>query len=179
MEETKGPWCAHVSYIKPHWPYIVPAPYHDMFGANHVPAAKRHEAERDDPQPVFGAYMENKIAQAFQKDEVRQKVIPAYMGLIKQCDDQLGRLLDYLELVDRTGRALRSDKRGAIDATLTGILSRLDIDQKQWLAHMAPKKRRLPQALGSLASLKAFAQATGRRWVAGQRHASLWATPPS
>ena len=30
------------------------------------------------------------------RDEVRQAVIPAYMGLIKQCDDELGRLLDYL-----------------------------------------------------------------------------------
>lgn len=26
------PWCLHLSYIKPHWPYIVPAPYHDMYG---------------------------------------------------------------------------------------------------------------------------------------------------
>ncbi len=97
LDEAKGPWCAHVSYIKPHWPYIVPAPYHDMYGANHVPAAKRHEVEREDAHPVFGAYQTNKIAQAFQKDEVRQKVIPAYMGLIKQCDDQLGRILDRLE----------------------------------------------------------------------------------
>ena len=96
------PWCAHVSYIKPHWPYIVPAPYHDMFGANHVPHATRHEVERDDPHPVYGAYMENRIARAFQREEVRLKVIPAYMGLIKQCDDQLGRLLDFL---DETGRA--------------------------------------------------------------------------
>lgn len=100
MEQAKGPWCAHVSYIKPHWPYIVPAPYHDMFGKNHVPQAKRHDVERDNPHPVFGAYMENKIAQAFQRDEVREKVIPAYMGLIKQCDDQLGRLLAYLEETD-------------------------------------------------------------------------------
>lgn len=97
IEEKKGPWLAHVSFIKPHWPYIVPAPYHDMFGPNHVPAATRHDVEREDPHPVFGAYQGNKIAQAFQKEEVRQKVIPAYMGLIKQCDDQLGRLLDYLE----------------------------------------------------------------------------------
>ena len=101
MEQATGPWCAHVSYIKPHWPYIVPAPYHAMFGANHVPAALRSSVEQDDPHPVFGAYMGNKIAQAFQKDEVRQKVIPAYMGLIKQCDDQLGRILDYL---DETGK---------------------------------------------------------------------------
>jgi arylsulfatase A-like enzyme len=100
MEQTKGPWCAHVSYIKPHWPYIVPAPYHNMYGKNHVPQAKRSAVERENPHPVFGAYMENKIAQAFQRDEVREKVIPAYMGLIKQCDDQLGRLLDHLEQTD-------------------------------------------------------------------------------
>ncbi|KEJ88962.1 sulfatase-like hydrolase/transferase [Sulfitobacter donghicola] len=101
MEQAKGPWCAHVSFIKPHWPYIVPAPYHAMYGPNHVPQAVRNDVERDDPHPVFGAYMGNKIAQAFQQDEVRQKVIPAYMGLIKQCDDQLGVLLDHLE---ETGR---------------------------------------------------------------------------
>lgn len=101
IDAQSGPWCAHVSYIKPHWPYIVPAPYHDMYGLNHVPAASRHEVERDDPHPVYAAYMENRISSAFQRDDVRQKVIPAYMGLIKQCDDQLGVLLDHLE---KTGR---------------------------------------------------------------------------
>nr|WP_209006693.1 sulfatase-like hydrolase/transferase [Labrenzia sp. THAF82] len=97
MEQAKGTWCAHVSYIKPHWPYIVPAPYHNMFGKNHVPQAKRHALEREGAHPVYAAYMEGKISEAFQQDPVREKVIPAYMGLIKQCDDQLGRLLDYLE----------------------------------------------------------------------------------
>lgn len=100
MKEKTGPWCAHVSYIKPHWPYIVPAPYHNMYGEDHVPAPTRETVEREDPQPVFGAYMENKIATAFQRDEVRKKVIPAYMGLIKQCDDQLGRILEHLEQTD-------------------------------------------------------------------------------
>ncbi|WP_298361885.1 sulfatase-like hydrolase/transferase [uncultured Litoreibacter sp.] len=112
IEQAEDGWCAHVSFIKPHWPYIVPAPYHDMYGPNHVPAPVRHDAERDDPHPVFGAYMGNKIAQAFQQDEVRQKVIPAYMGLIKQCDDQLGVLLDYLEdsgRLDKTMIVLTSD----------------------------------------------------------------------
>lgn len=101
IEQAKGPWCAHVSYIKPHWPFIVPAPYHDMYGENHVPAPLRHDVEREDAHPVYGAYMQNAISSAFQRNEVRQKVIPAYMGLIKQCDDQLGRLLDYLEQTDR------------------------------------------------------------------------------
>jgi arylsulfatase A-like enzyme len=111
IRQAKQPWCAHVSYIKPHWPYIVPAPYHDMYGADHVPAATRHAVERENPHPVFGAYMGNKIAQAFQKEEVRQKVIPAYMGLIKQCDDQLGVLLDFL------------DETGAMDNTMIVLTS--------------------------------------------------------
>lgn len=68
IDKAKGPWCAHVSYIKPHWPYIVPAPYHDMFGANHVPAATRHDAERCDAHPVFNAFLNGKIAQAFQRE---------------------------------------------------------------------------------------------------------------
>nr|WP_323776801.1 sulfatase-like hydrolase/transferase [Amylibacter sp.] len=112
VEEAEGPWMAHVSFIKPHWPYIVPAPYHNMYGSNHVPAPRRHDMERDNPHPVYGAYIENKIASAFQREEVRQKVIPAYMGLIKQCDDQLGRLLDHLEAtgkMDDTMIVLTSD----------------------------------------------------------------------
>ena len=31
------PWCLHLSYIKPHWPYIAPAPYNDMYGAGTHP----------------------------------------------------------------------------------------------------------------------------------------------
>ena len=111
LDEKKGPWLAHVSYIKPHWPYIVPAPYHNMYNETHVPPPLRHEVELEDPQDVFGAYQGNKIAQAFQKDEVRKKVIPAYMGLIKQCDDQLGRILDHLE------------KRGQMDNTMIVLTS--------------------------------------------------------
>ncbi len=106
IDQADTPWCAHVSYIKPHWPYIVPAPYHDMFGANHVPAPTRHEVEWEDPHPVFKAFLDGKVAEAFQKDEVRQKVIPAYMGLIKQCDDQLGLLLDHLEATGRMANTM-------------------------------------------------------------------------
>ncbi len=97
IDEAKGPWCAHVSFIKPHWPYIVPSPYHDMYGHNQIQQPLRHTKEFDAPHPVLAAYQDTRVATAFQQDEVREKVIPAYMGLIKQCDDQLGRLLDHLE----------------------------------------------------------------------------------
>ncbi|MEO9777988.1 MAG: sulfatase-like hydrolase/transferase [Sedimentitalea sp.] len=112
IDDAEGPWCAHVSFIKPHWPYIVPAPYHDMYGHNQIQGPVRDPSERDDPHPVLAAYQDTRVAQAFQRDEVREKVIPAYMGLIKQCDDQLGRLLDHLEAtgkMDDTMIVLTSD----------------------------------------------------------------------
>lgn len=92
-----APWLCHLSYIKPHWPYIVPAPYHDMFGPEHVSPVVRDARERQDPHPIYRAFMENLIGRSFSRDEVRDAVIPAYMGLIKQCDDQMGRLFRWME----------------------------------------------------------------------------------
>ncbi|MXU65187.1 sulfatase-like hydrolase/transferase [Oceanomicrobium pacificus] len=94
-------WLAHLSYIKPHWPYIVPAPYHALYNADHVPPVMRDTAERQDPHPVFGAFMDGDISRSFHDPKVRDTIIPAYMGLIKQCDDHLGRLLDHLEATGR------------------------------------------------------------------------------
>ncbi|SLN18773.1 alkaline phosphatase family protein [Roseisalinus antarcticus] len=95
-----APWCLHLSYIKPHWPYIVPAPYHDMYGPEHIQPLVRSEAERADPHPLHAAYMGHRFSQVFAREEVRERVIPAYMGLIAQIDDQIGRLMAYL---DETG----------------------------------------------------------------------------
>ncbi|MCP4389501.1 MAG: transposase [Gammaproteobacteria bacterium] len=39
---------------------------------------------------------------------------------------------DYLQLIDWTGRAIRSDKRGFIDSDLPSILTRLQISPEQW-----------------------------------------------
>ena len=91
------PWCLHLSYIKPHWPYIAPAPYHAMYRAGDLLPALRSEAERADPHPVYRAFMDLRVSRAFARDEVRERVIPAYMGLVKQIDDQLGVLFDFLE----------------------------------------------------------------------------------
>ncbi|MDX1804057.1 MAG: transposase, partial [Alcanivorax sp.] len=78
------------------------------------------------------------------------------------------RLMDYLELVDSTGRAVRDDKRGSISVQAAGVLDRLGIDEGAWLANMKPRKRRQPIAMGTLEKLKEYAQNTGRKWVAGQ-----------
>ena len=97
INQAGGPCCAHVSFIKPHWPYIVPAPYHEMYGPDDIQPLIRHEAECVNANPVYESFFTNKIAETFRDDEARDKAIIAYMGLIKQCDYQLGVLLDHLE----------------------------------------------------------------------------------
>ena len=109
--DSDRPWLCHLSYIKPHWPYIVPAPYHAHYGPSDVPPAVRHPDELTDPHPVYQGFHNTTIGQTFSQDRTRDKAIPAYMGLIQQCDDELGRVLDQLETT------------GAIDNTLIVLTS--------------------------------------------------------
>ena len=91
------PWVLHLSYIKPHWPYIAPDPYHNMFkDVAHTPANK-HVKEKETAHPVYQAFMKMEVGQTFSRDDVRQTVLPAYMGLIKEIDDQLARVMDHLK----------------------------------------------------------------------------------
>lgn len=105
------PWLCHLSYIKPHWPYIVPAPYHDMYSGDDVMPVNRCDAERIEPHPVHACFMNNVVGKSFHDSSVRDTVVAAYMGLVKQCDDQFGRLLDHLEA------------RGRLDDTMIVVTS--------------------------------------------------------
>ncbi|MGY4283002.1 arylsulfatase A-like enzyme [Bradyrhizobium sp. LM2.7] len=96
--ETDGkPWCLHLSYIKPHWPYIAPEPYASMYSTSDMLPVIRSERERQNPHPVFGAYMDMRYSRNMARDDAREKVIPTYMGLITQIDDQMGVLMKFLE----------------------------------------------------------------------------------
>ncbi|MEP1354773.1 MAG: sulfatase-like hydrolase/transferase [Tateyamaria sp.] len=111
MEDGR-PWLCHLSYIKPHWPYIVPAPYHDMYGPEHVVDPIRSDAERQGGHPFLAAHRDIRVSQCFSRDQVREHVIPAYMGLIKQLDDNLGRLFKWMDdkgLSENTIIAFTSD----------------------------------------------------------------------
>ncbi len=111
MEDGR-PWMCHLSYIKPHWPYIVPAPYHDMYDDRHIIDPVRSQAERNTAHPLMSAYLNARVCRSFARDHVREHVIPAYMGLIKQLDDNLGRLFAWMDdrgLSENTIIAFTSD----------------------------------------------------------------------
>ncbi len=106
IAEQTGSWCVHLSYIKPHWPYVAPAPYHDMYASSDVLPAVRDRRELEDPHPVYAAYHRREESQSFSRDEVRAAVIPVYMGMVRQIDDEVGRLMAFL------------DEWGALDTTM-------------------------------------------------------------
>jgi arylsulfatase A-like enzyme len=95
------PWCLHLSYVKPHWPYMAPAPYHAMYGPKDMLPLNRDEQERVDEHPVLAAYREHEESVSFSRPDAPGIVRPAYMGLIKQLDDWLGRLFEHMR---KTGR---------------------------------------------------------------------------
>lgn len=99
------PWVMHLSYVKPHWPYIAPAPYHAMYSTDQCLPVVRNEEEKHNAHPVVAAYREQEESQSFAKDECVHTVRPAYQGLITQLDDHLGRLFEHMEhqsLMDNT-----------------------------------------------------------------------------
>ncbi len=96
-EAGDEPWCLHLSYIKPHWPYVAPAPYNTMYSVADLVPVVRSEGEKRDAHPVFREFMEHRVGKNFSRDEVREEVVPVYMGLIKQIDDQLGELFAFME----------------------------------------------------------------------------------
>ena len=95
------PWCMHLSYIKPHWPYMAPAPYHRLYTQDDIVLPIRSNSELEAPHPVIEAFMQHEESTNFSIDKIRERVIPTYMGLITEIDDHIGRLMDFLE---REGR---------------------------------------------------------------------------
>ncbi|MGX9356170.1 sulfatase-like hydrolase/transferase [Roseobacteraceae bacterium S113] len=91
------PWCLHLSYIKPHWPMVAPAPYHEMYGPDDVIDVVRTEQERENAHPVYASNHAMAWSKLYEDPDQRARVIACYMGLITQIDDHVGRLMAYLE----------------------------------------------------------------------------------
>ena len=73
----------------------------------------------------------------------------------------------YLQLLDWTGRQLRSDKRGAIPAELAPILERLDVGESFYLSGVENFDDWYSDFAGLPASLVLHATASGGRWFRG------------
>ena len=82
-------------------------------------------------------------------------------------------LLDYIELVDWSGRIIREDKRGAISNQRPQLLSILGLDNETWLSLASSFGKDYHGAVGSLEALATYASNTGKRWIASKNQLQL------
>jgi hypothetical protein len=97
-------------------------------------------------------------------------------------DDSRPRILQittdqYLDLVDRSGRILKTNQHGFIDPDLVPILLRIGANPNAWVNTISQFDSRFRIAAGLLSSLRTFARQLGRRWVIGLTAAKVAFSP--
>jgi arylsulfatase A-like enzyme len=103
------PWFVHLSYLAPHPPFVVPAPYHDRYDPADVPPPVRAASPDEEARqhPWLDYYLSNPQGTAFTvgytaadnlklaESDLRQ-LRATYYAMMSEVDDQIGRLMDHL-----------------------------------------------------------------------------------
>jgi hypothetical protein len=77
------------------------------------------------------------------------------------------KLMDYIALVEATGRCIRSGKRGTLGTASKPALDRLSMKNRQWLELVCEIQASSMQAIGALERIRSYAAASGRSRVMG------------
>ncbi len=123
-EMGADPWFAHVSFLRPHPPFIAPAPYHRMYDPAALPDFVRAQslAAESASHPFLAHIFETQSKASFVHgasgltrdwdDAARRQIRASYYGLISEVDAQIGRILAHLKasgLYDKTLILLTTD----------------------------------------------------------------------
>jgi arylsulfatase A-like enzyme len=106
-----APWCAHISFLRPHPPFVVPAPFNDMYDPDDGPAFRRaaDPAAEAVQHPYLRYWLDGAQAGSYcllSESERRvadwpeaafRNVRATYWGMISEVDRQIGRLVESLQ----------------------------------------------------------------------------------
>lgn len=116
LAAASEPWFVHISFIKPHPPFVAAEPWHGLVSTQAVPAPVRqptvgaegalHPWLADWLTRPFGNWFDSRFGDPRGLDEDRVRTMRAvYAGLIAEVDHHVGRLIDHLR---RTGALERT-----------------------------------------------------------------------
>lgn len=117
IEHTTGrdePWAAHVTYLSPHPPFVVPAEFHGFVDPDSTAAPVRRETIEDegDLHPMLSTLLSLEgVRSAADLTEVAS-LRATYAAMVAEVDAAFGRLIDHLratEQLDNTLIVLTSD----------------------------------------------------------------------
>ncbi|MCA0302709.1 MAG: alkaline phosphatase family protein [Proteobacteria bacterium] len=103
------PWFAHAAYIRPHPPFVAPRPYHALYRAEDMPRPVRAPTVETEASqhPLLATYLRSQAQSGFfvtgdglvsaLDDDAIAQLRATYYGMVREVDDQVGRLLDRLK----------------------------------------------------------------------------------
>ena len=111
---SNTPWFAHVSYLRPHPPFLAPAPYDSMYDPATVPDPVRaaSRAEEGAQHPLLRVMIDHPLIASPDDPQAQRELRATYYGMMSEVDDQLGRIFDALDemgIADRTLVVFTSD----------------------------------------------------------------------
>ncbi|MFQ5698737.1 MAG: alkaline phosphatase family protein [Myxococcota bacterium] len=97
-EQGARSWCAHVSLLRPHPPWIAPEPYHALYDPESIPGFVRAASAEDEGRqhPWLAFHLGRRYFRAPSNERKLRRLAASYYGLMSEVDFQLGRLFDAL-----------------------------------------------------------------------------------
>lgn len=95
-------WAAHVTFLRPHPPFVAPAPWHDLIDPAIVPMPVRHpDIDREGAvHPMVAAALIVDAVRAPASEPDTRQLRATYWGMLAEVDEKLGWLLDHLDSTD-------------------------------------------------------------------------------
>ncbi len=93
------PWITHLSLLRPHPPFAAPEPYNDLYDPRQMPQPTRRETPGQEAgqHPLLDFFINHSKFRAPDSDRQTQQDMVNYFGLIREVDENLGRLFDALK----------------------------------------------------------------------------------
>ncbi len=110
--DDDGPWCAHLSYFRPHPPDLAPAPNHDLYDPPRrpPPPPRGRRGDQVAVHPFLAGAMAVLPSPADPLDQAQLQA--TYYGMVTEVDAALGRVIDDLRarnMLDDTIVVVTSD----------------------------------------------------------------------
>ena len=97
LSEQRAPWFAHLSFLSPHPPFVVPEPYATMYSPDARPDFNRRAKGASGAlhHPYLAFADERQKAGLSEQDERQMRA--TYWGMVSEVDAQIGRVRGMLE----------------------------------------------------------------------------------
>ena len=114
MSTATSPFVAHLSWLRPHPPFVAPEPYNALYDPNAVPGFRRAASANDEARqhPWLSHQLSKRQYRAPDEELKLRRLKAVYYGLMSRVDDEIGRLMAFLRssgLIDRTLIIFTSD----------------------------------------------------------------------